>query len=107
VTTHGDFAHSIPQDVAEAFEALRSTSAYLSRHASQINNLNVFPVPDGDTGLNLTLTLQGALQGIKAKMQDGTVNATNAGEFLKDFANELLLHSRGCSGVILLYSAKE
>ncbi|MEN6400101.1 MAG: DAK2 domain-containing protein [Rectinema sp.] len=106
MTTHGDFAHSIPQDVAEAFEALRSTSAYLSRHASQINNLNVFPVPDGDTGLNLTLTLQGALQGIKAKMQDGTVNATNAGEFLKDFANELLLHSRGCSGVIFALFCK-
>jgi len=37
-----------------------ASSTWLDRHAEAINALNVFPVPDGDTGLNLSLTLRSA-----------------------------------------------
>jgi DAK2 domain fusion protein YloV len=70
---------------------------YLYRHKEYINRLNVFPVPDGDTGLNMVLTIQGAL----ANMRDYEEASMPAGKYLKNFAEQMLLNSRGCSGVIL------
>jgi len=70
---------------------------YLHRRKEYINGLNVFPVPDGDTGLNMTLTMQGAL----ANMPDYDGKIISNGEYLKDFAAQMLMNSRGCSGVIL------
>jgi len=70
---------------------------YLHRRKEYINGLNVFPVPDGDTGLNMTLTMQGAL----ANMPDYDGKIISNGEYLKDFAGQMLMNSRGCSGVIL------
>ena len=70
---------------------------YLWRHKEYLNRLNVFPVPDGDTGLNMTLTIQGAL----ANLPDYSDNSISPGEYIKVFAENLLLNSRGCSGVIL------
>ena len=70
---------------------------YLHRRKEYINGLNVFPVPDGDTGLNMTLTIQGAL----ANMPDYDGKIISNGEYLKDFAGQMLMNSRGCSGVIL------
>jgi len=70
---------------------------YLHRHKEYLNRLNVFPVPDGDTGFNMTLTIQGAL----ANMKDYKKESISTGEYLKNFAEQMLMNSRGCSGVIL------
>jgi len=43
---------------------LEASTAWLERHTDAINSLNVFPVPDGDTGTNMLLTMQAALEEI-------------------------------------------
>ncbi|MCQ2466938.1 MAG: DAK2 domain-containing protein [Clostridia bacterium] len=58
-----------------------------------VNNLNVFPVPDGDTGLNMSKTFQGGV--------DSLIEADTVGGCLKSFARGALLAARGNSGVIL------
>jgi dihydroxyacetone kinase-like predicted kinase len=78
-------------------ERIENIYKYLHRHKEYINRLNVFPVPDGDTGLNMTLTIQGAL----ANMHNYEKESISTGEYLKNFAEQMLLNSRGCSGVIL------
>ena len=67
-------------------------SAYLSANKEQINALNVFPVPDGDTGTNMGLTLSSAVKNIKG--------LTNAGEVAANVAKGALMGARGNSGVI-------
>jgi dihydroxyacetone kinase-like predicted kinase len=78
-------------------EVISDIYQYLNRHKEYLNSLNVFPVPDGDTGLNMVLTLQGAM----AQMVGKTDLDRSAGEYLKELADNMLLNSRGCSGVIL------
>jgi dihydroxyacetone kinase-like predicted kinase len=78
-------------------EVIENIHRYLNKHKEYINSLNVFPVPDGDTGLNMVLTIQGAI----AHMKDNGKTEKNSGEYLRDFAEQMLLNSRGCSGVIL------
>jgi len=78
-------------------ERIENIYKYLQRQKEYINRLNVFPVPDGDTGLNMTLTIQGAL----ANMHNYEKESISTGEYLKTFAEQMLLNSRGCSGVIL------
>jgi len=68
-------------------------AAMLSRHANELNALNVFPVADGDTGTNMLKTIEGGLAAIK--------NAENIGELSKQFSRGVLLSARGNSGVIL------
>ena len=68
-------------------------SAALRRHEHEINQLNVYPVPDGDTGTNLALTMAAAQRALPA---DGS-----AGEVLRCLARAALLGARGNSGVIL------
>ena len=65
----------------------------LVRNMEVINELNVFPVPDGDTGTNMAMTLGG---GINAAQPTEEVGA-----YLKGFARGTLLSARGNSGVIL------
>lgn len=72
----------------------------LGRHALQINaeainSVNIFPVPDGDTGTNLTLTMI-AVEEEAAKVANGTTS-----EIMHAIANGSLLGARGNSGVIL------
>ena len=62
-------------------------------HMQEINDLNVFPVPDGDTGTNMTKTLEGGLARLN---EQGTV-----GEHLTNFSKGCVLGARGNSGVIL------
>jgi dihydroxyacetone kinase-like predicted kinase len=69
----------------------------ISKEKNTINNLNVFPVPDGDTGLNMTLTLQGALNTVN----EYKIKTLSVKDYLKYFSSGLTLNSRGCSGVIL------
>ncbi len=60
-----------------------------------INRINVFPVPDGDTGTNLALTLHAVLQSLKARPDD------HAGRLLTRVADAALDGARGNSGAIL------
>ncbi len=61
----------------------------------EIDNLNVFPVPDGDTGTNMNLTMQSGVKEIANK------NDLSIHQVAKDFARGLLMGARGNSGVIL------
>lgn len=64
----------------------------LTKHYEEINDLNVFPVPDGDTGTNMRLTYMNGLSQIKEDKDVCNV--------IKDFANGMLLGARGNSGVL-------
>lgn len=69
--------------------------AALRRHEHEINQLNVYPVPDGDTGTNLTLTLAAAEQALATEPPDSATAA------LRTVARGALLGARGNSGVIV------
>lgn len=68
---------------------------WLERHAPYVNSLNVFPVPDGDSGTNMLLTMQAAIQEIERSPSH------SAGEICAALAHGALLGARGNSGVIL------
>ncbi len=70
-------------------------TAWLEKHAARINALNVFPVPDGDTGTNMLLTMQAAI----AEVTEDPSH--NAGEIARGIAQGALMGARGNSGVIL------
>ena len=75
---------------------LCAASAALKRQEENINRLNVFPVPDGDTGTNMSLTLSAAAAALSR-----TGNAGGVGEVAKTAADAMLRGARGNSGVIL------
>lgn len=66
----------------------------LNIHAEEINNLNVFPIPDGDTGSNMLLTMTGGKNAIDK-------NEKNLSAAANKISNGMLLSARGNSGVIL------
>ncbi|MBQ7186295.1 MAG: DAK2 domain-containing protein [Ruminococcus sp.] len=74
-------------------DMLRSGAANLELHSSEVNDLNVFPIPDGDTGSNMTLTVQGGAT--------ATVNTDSLSDAASGAARGMLLSARGNSGVIL------
>ncbi|GAC1614545.1 MAG: DAK2 domain-containing protein [Ktedonobacteraceae bacterium] len=76
-------------------KALLAGALWLEEHREAINALNVFPVPDGDTGSNMAATMQAAIRGIKES------NETSAGVIAAKLAHGALLGARGNSGVIL------
>lgn len=67
----------------------------LEEQKNFVNSLNVFPVPDGDTGTNMSMTFRGAVNEI-LNMKNNTV-----GEISKQLAKGALMGARGNSGVIL------
>ena len=71
---------------------LLSGYANLENQKEKINALNVFPVPDGDTGINLAKTLEGGALAPEEK---------SAAEYMNAFSKRALLTARGNSGVIL------
>jgi len=71
-----------------------SAACCLDNNKETVNNLNVFPVPDGDTGINMSLTMSG-VRGDYGKFE-GTL-----GETSQKAANLMLRGARGNSGVIL------
>src|SRR6266487_4529813 len=75
--------------------ALLAGAAWLEEHREFINALNVFPVPDGDTGSNMTATMQAAIRGIAES------NETSVGIIAAKLAHGALMGARGNSGVIL------
>lgn len=76
-------------------KAMLAGSAWLEEHHQAINALNVFPVPDGDTGSNMAATMRSAIRNI---IDSGE---TSAGVIAAKVAHDALLGARGNSGVIL------
>ncbi len=74
---------------------IKSASNALEKQKEYVNSLNVFPVPDGDTGTNMSLTFKAA-----AKEIEGLENMS-IGEISKKLAKGALMGARGNSGVIL------
>ncbi len=72
---------------------LRNGYQELLSQKEAINNLNVFPVPDGDTGLNMSRTMQGGIESLESGI--------SAGMLFKRFSKGALMSARGNSGVIL------
>lgn len=65
----------------------------LKKNMQAINDLNVFPVPDGDTGTNMVMTFGGGLQAIQA-------DVAHVGQYMQALSRATLLSARGNSGVI-------
>jgi len=76
-------------------QSLLGSLAWLGAHQEEINRLNVFPVPDGDTGTNMLLTLQSAVEDIRESP------ATEVSKIARIAAHGSLMGARGNSGVIL------
>ena len=73
---------------------LLSAANNLKNNKKAINDLNIFPVPDGDTGTNMSMTFGGALSSISG-------NNGNCGEKVSALSKAALRNARGNSGVIL------
>ena len=76
-------------------EMVQAGAARLQVNAEFVNSLNVFPVPDGDTGTNMNLSMT---SGAKA-VADAT--SENVGDLAATLSKGLLMGARGNSGVIL------
>src|SRR5215467_11513611 len=74
-------------------KAMLAGAASLEEHREAINALNVFPVPDGDTGSNMSATMQAAMRDIVDSEE------TSAGAIAAKLAHGALLGARGNSGV--------
>ena len=72
-----------------------SAAASIEIHKQALNELNVFPVPDGDTGTNMSLTMNSAAAELRKKSFDAIDAAASC------VASALLRGARGNSGVIL------
>lgn len=75
--------------------ALFAARQWLEKHAAAVNALNVFPVPDGDTGTNMLLTMNSALAEIERSPEESVSAIAHA------VAHGALMGARGNSGVIL------
>ncbi len=73
----------------------RGGAAQLRSNADEVNKLNVFPVPDGDTGDNMRMTIEGGIAAIENSTTD------NLAEVMNSLSHGMLLGARGNSGVIL------
>jgi DAK2 domain fusion protein YloV len=82
--------------------ALEGALAHLESRRQEINDLNVFPVADGDTGDNMALTLQACLEEVdRLAAVDRPLDEIARGEIVESVARAALLGARGNSGVIL------
>ena len=82
--------------IATFGKMIDSATIYLGRHVDLVNNMNVFPVPDGDTGTNMFNTLNG--------IKDRTMNRsrfTHLSDYLNEVSQAALYEGRGNSGIIL------
>src|SRR5581483_8348161 len=76
-------------------KAILAGAAWLEEHREAINALNVFPVPDGDTGSNMAATMKSAIRNI------ANSDETSASVIANKIAHDALMGARGNSGVIL------
>lgn len=77
-------------------DAVISGANNIYNHRQAVDELNVFPVPDGDTGTNMSMTIKNAVGELK-----NTPDGAAAGEVAKKAASAMLRGARGNSGVIL------
>ncbi|MBR2308929.1 MAG: DAK2 domain-containing protein [Oscillospiraceae bacterium] len=73
-----------------------SAAASVEIHKQKLNDLNVFPVPDGDTGTNMAMTINTAANDLKRSAAEATIEGVSA-----TAASAMLRGARGNSGVIL------
>jgi uncharacterized protein len=81
-------------DLSRARELGRAALQSLEANRRRIDDLNVYPVPDGDTGTNLTLTVRAAVDALE------TSQATERAMLAKELTRAALMGARGNSGVI-------
>ena len=81
-------------DVERARELARGALLSLERNRRRIDDLNVYPVPDGDTGTNLTLTVRAAVEKLD------TTTARDLATLASELTRAALMGARGNSGVI-------
>ena len=81
---------------AQLKNAIISGSNNISKYKKQINELNIFPVPDGDTGTNMSMTIGAAAEEMQ-RLED----TATAAQAAKKAASSMLRGARGNSGVIL------
>ncbi len=79
----------------DILNAVVAASALLSSRKEEINRLNVFPVPDGDTGTNMSLTLESVVGNLRSLPADATPH-----DVRKSIVSGSLMGARGNSGVI-------
>jgi DAK2 domain fusion protein YloV len=80
----------------------RAATQALERHRAEIDRINVFPVPDGDTGTNLLLTMRAAAEAVRRVLRDNADGpARGVAAVAGALARGALVGARGNSGVIL------
>lgn len=80
-------------DGTQFLAGLQAAATWLEQHVGEVNALNVFPVPDGDTGTNMHLTISAALKDVAPQ--------AGAAAVAKQVERQALRGARGNSGVIL------
>jgi DAK2 domain fusion protein YloV len=93
-----DEGAAVPIEVlsgSDILEMCAAATVWMQRHVDSINAINVFPVPDGDTGTNMYLTMRSIMEEARRCPSD------SAGEVLGAMARGGLMGARGNSGVIL------
>ena len=80
-------------DGTQLLEGFQAATAWLEQHVGEVNALNVFPVPDGDTGTNMHLTMSAAIKDVSGQHSASAV--------AKQIERQALRGARGNSGVIL------
>jgi uncharacterized protein len=80
---------------------VRRALAELEARRQEVNDLNVFPVADGDTGDNMALTMRAVLDELDRLSQAGDIDEIGRDEIVDSVASAALLGARGNSGVIL------
>lgn len=86
---------SVPIDGRGLKTLLEAGMVWLKTNQQIVNSLNVFPVPDGDTGTNMVLTMQAAFDEVE------NTGVDNVGQLAHAIARGALMGARGNSGVIL------
>ncbi len=93
--TRKQILQQLPMDGQAVKNLAIAGLTWLETNKESVNALNVFPVPDGDTGTNMVLTMQSAIQEIESSGERHT------GKMLAAIAQGALMGARGNSGVIL------
>src|SRR5215210_4832316 len=81
---------------AAVLQLVRAAETALDRNRGRLDDLNVFPVPDGDTGTNMLLTVRAVTETLQQP-----VTKSDRGGLAEEVAHAALLGARGNSGVIL------
>src|SRR5881392_3096802 len=89
------YPESTSWDGAQLLAALTAAARWLEAHADEVNALNVFPVPDGDTGTNMVATARAALEEAERAGREVPVERMAAA-----ISHGALMGARGNSGVI-------